>query len=180
MAKRPPVRNADDPVKIAPPPPEELRPAGKALWELTARSLVKAGRLNYGDLVGLRTMCQTESIKDDAYQSLCELGATMQVTTAHGSVRVVPNPAAAVFAKADTSLRQWYQAFGLTPAGRQALHGEGSTMQAKEWPAWWHNMDQEMKTEYIAHYGEAKVKAANRMLPPPDVAADIEANRAAK
>lgn len=177
MAKRPPIRNADDPIKVAPPAPDELRPAGQVLWDLTARSLVKAGRLTFGDLVGLRTMCQTESIKDEAYQSLCELGSTMQITTTHGTTRVVPNPAAAVFAKADTSLRQWYQAFGLTPAGRQALHGEGYAPQTKEWPAWWGPLLEVTKTRYIAYYGEVKVKAAKRMLPPPDVAADIEANR---
>ena len=45
MAKRPPtIRNADDHLKVAPAPPDDLRPAGRALWEMTSRSLVKAGR----------------------------------------------------------------------------------------------------------------------------------------
>ena len=135
MAKRPPIRNADDPIKVAPPPPAELRPAGQALWDLTARSLVKAGHLTYGDLVGLRTMCQTKDLKEQAYSSVCELGVTIIVETAHGSQRAVPNPSATAYAKADTNLRQWYRAFGLTPEGRQALHDEGSSTQAKDWPA---------------------------------------------
>lgn len=99
MAKRTPIRNADDPIKVAPPPPAELCPAGQALWELTARSLVKAGHLTYGDLVGLRTMCQTEDLKEQAYSSVCELGVTIIVKTAHGSERAVPNPAATAYAK---------------------------------------------------------------------------------
>lgn len=37
-----------------------------------------------------------------------------------------------------------------------------------------------MQIEYIAFYGEAKVKSSKRMLPPPDIAADDEANRAAR
>ena len=180
MAKRPPIRNADDILKVAPPPPEVLLHAGKSLWELTARSLVKAGRLTYGDLVGLRTMCQTEDLKENAYASICELGVTLMVETGHGASRAIPNPACAAYSKSDTSLRQWYRAFGLTPEGRQALHGEGTAAKAKEWPAWYAALDYALQSEYIAHYGEDKVKAAKRPLPPPDVARSIEANRAAE
>ena len=106
--KCPPARDADALLKTAPP---ELQVAGRALWDLTARNLVKAGRLRYGDLVGLRTMCQTEDIKDQAYASLSDLGVTIVTETVHGSTRAVPNPAASVYAKADTSLRQWYRAY---------------------------------------------------------------------
>lgn len=136
------------------------------------------------DLGALEEMCRADHAARTAYAALVQHGAVIEqhYATNKKAVKVVPNPAAAVWAQADGALRRWYTFFGLVPEAETAEPD-------KPWPEWFLRLDTgdedihkgdlmgATQSAMLNYYGEARIKAAKRMLAPPEVAEQIRIDR---
>ena len=106
-----------------PPPPDGWNAAHVKKWNEVCELLFEAGVLTKLDLHTVAMYCQNCIIAQDAWESICQQGATLMIETAAG-VKPMRNPAHIIYTEAQKVMRQLQEQFGMTPKSRQYLKVE--------------------------------------------------------
>jgi P27 family predicted phage terminase small subunit len=106
-----------------PEPPQHLGDVARSFWCEYAPMLVEAGLLRTGDLASLEALCQAYARARLAAALIEEEGPVAKGYRG----QPVEHPAVKMERAAAQELREWVKHFGLSPAARTRLGGDGES-----------------------------------------------------
>lgn len=128
--KRPVNAAEPKPAREIPSPPAHISTAARVAWGRLTGLLDQMGVLTQADAYALERLAELYAEIVDLTAALATHGRVYESSTESGGTIVRPRPEAAMLADADRRFRAYLIEFGLTPAARSKVRGNGGEEEA--------------------------------------------------